>query len=56
MKDANIVTLYKNKGNMGDCNNYHGISLLSVVGKLCAHVVLKRFQVVADRIAVWILS
>ena len=50
MKDANIVTLYKSKGNRGDCNNYCGISLLRVVGKLLAHVVLKRLQVLADRI------
>ena len=50
MKDANIITLYKNKGKRGDCNNYHGFSLLSVVGKLLAHVVLKRFQVLADRV------
>ena len=50
MKDANIVTLYKNKGDRGDCNNYRGISLLSVVRKLLAHVVLKRLQVVADRV------
>ena len=50
MKDANIVTLYKNKGNTGDCNNYCGISLLSVVGKPLAHVVLKRIQVLVDRI------
>ena len=45
MKDAIIITLYKNKSHRGDCNNYYGISLLSVVGKLLAHVVLKRLQV-----------
>ena len=32
MPDANIVTLYKNKGDRSGCNNYRGISLLSVVG------------------------
>ena len=50
MKDANIITLYKNKGDRGDCNNYRGISLLTIVGKLLARVVLKRFQVLADRV------
>ena len=50
MKDANMVTLYKNKGDRGDCNNYRGISLLNIVGKLLACVVLKRLQVLADRV------
>ena len=50
MKDANIMTLYKNKGDRDNCNNYCGISRLSVVGKLLGHVVLKRLQVLADRV------
>ena len=50
MRDANIVTLYKNKGDRGDCNNYRGISLLSIVGKVYARVVLNRLQKLADRI------
>ena len=50
MKDSNIVTLYKNKGARNDCNNYRGISLLSVVGKLIARVILARLQLLADRI------
>ena len=50
MRDANIITLYKNKGDHSDCNNYHGISLLSIIGKLFACIILHRLQVLADRI------
>ena len=42
MHDAKIVTLFKNKGGHSDCNNYRGTSLLSVVGKVFARVVLAR--------------
>ena len=50
MRDANIVTLYKNKSDRGDCNNYRGISLLNIVGKLFAKVVLMKLRVLAERI------
>lgn len=50
MRDAKIVTLYKNKGDRSDCNNYRGISLLSIVGKAFARVVLNRLQALADRV------
>ena len=40
MRDANIVTLYKNKGDHSDCNNYRSISLLSIIGKVLARVTL----------------
>ena len=50
MRDANIVTLYNNKGDRSDCNNYRGISLLKVIGKLFARVALKRLQVLAERV------
>ena len=40
MRDAKIVTLFKNKGDRSDCNNYRGMSLLSIEGKVFARVVL----------------
>ena len=49
MRDANIETLYKNKGDLSDCNNYRGISLLSVVGNVFARVSLTRLQILAER-------
>ena len=36
MRDAKIVTLFKNKGDRSVCNNYRGIFLLSTVGKVFA--------------------
>ncbi|XP_067879797.1 dynein regulatory complex protein 1 isoform X2 [Heterodontus francisci] len=49
MRDANIITLYKN-GDRGVCNNYRGISLLSIVGKVFARVALNRLQKLAERV------
>ena len=50
MCDANIVTLYKNKGDRSDCSNYRGISLLSIIGKVFARVALARLQTLASRV------
>ena len=50
MRDANTVTLYKNKGDRGDCNNYRGISLLNIISKLFAKIVLMKLRVLAERI------
>ena len=50
MRDCKINTLYKNKGDMSDCNNYRGIALLSNAGKLFARVVLMRLQKLAERV------
>ena len=50
MRDASIVTLYKNKGDQSDCNNYHGISLLSIVGKVFVRVALGHPQSLASRV------
>ena len=50
MRNASIITLYKNKGDKGDCNNYRGISLLSIAGKAIARVLLTRLQALAERV------
>ena len=50
MRNAKIITLYKNQGDHSDCNNYRGISLLSIVGKVFARVVLVRLQVLTEHI------
>ena len=50
MGDCKIITLYKNKGERNDCNNYRGISLLSIVGKVFARVILMRLQKLAELI------
>ena len=47
MTDANIIILFKNKGERSDCNNYSGISLLSVIGKVFVKVILIRLQKLA---------
>ena len=48
MRDAKIVTLYKNKVERSNCNNYRGISLLSIVGKVYAWVLLIHLQRLAE--------
>ena len=48
MKDAKIIPLYKNKGHRNGCNNYRGISLLSIVGKVYTRVVLVHLQQLAE--------
>ena len=50
LKDAKITTLYKNKSDRGDCNNYPGISLLNVTGKVLAKIIFERLQRLADQV------
>ena len=41
-KDANIIHLYKNKGEKAACNNHRCFSLLSIAGKLLVRILLNR--------------
>ena len=41
-RSAVIVPLYKVKGERTECSNYRGISLLSVVGKIYAEILVDR--------------
>ncbi|XP_048001394.1 uncharacterized protein LOC125238167 [Leguminivora glycinivorella] len=50
---AVIVPLYKGKGSRLDCKNYRGISLLSIVGKLYAKVLIERVVRVTDEKNYW---
>ena len=50
MRDANVITLYKNKGERGDCNNFRGISILSITGKAFARVALSRLETLSERV------
>ncbi|CAI9735087.1 Hypothetical predicted protein [Octopus vulgaris] len=47
-KDASIVHLYKNKSNKCECDNYRGISLLCVAGKILRMVILNRLNDALD--------
>ena len=47
-KNAVIVPLYKGKGEKGECKNYRGISLLSVVGKVYASILAERVRKITE--------
>ena len=41
---ACMVPLYKGKGDVYECSNFRGISLLSVVGKVYGRVLINRIR------------
>ena len=58
LRNAVIVFLYQNKGEISDRSNYRGITLLSIAGKILARVLLNRLiPTIAQEISrkpVWI--
>ncbi len=46
---AIIVQLYKGKGKTEECNNYRGISLLSVPGKIYGRILNERMMKITDK-------
>ena len=48
-RDAVVVPIPK-KGDLRSCDNWRGISLLDVVGKLLARIVQERLQVIGERV------
>ena len=59
MRDAKIITPYKNKDERSNCNNYRGISLLSIIGKVClgpSDLPAEAGQACLPRITMWLLS
>jgi hypothetical protein len=47
--EAILIRLYKNKGDKRICDNYRGISLLVVAGKVFARILLNRVQRMLDK-------
>ena len=50
-KEGIIVSLYKGKGSHSECSSYRPISLLSVSGKVFAHILLARIQPLLDSLS-----
>ena len=47
-QDAEVVTIYKGKGARSDPNNYRGIFLLDVAGKVLATCIVRRIKQASD--------
>ena len=50
LRNADIVKIYKNKGDRGECGNYRGISLLSTAGKVLSGILNDRLKTLAEQI------
>ena len=39
-----VIPIWKGKGDLQDCNNFRGLTLLNIPGKVLAHLLLKRIR------------
>ena len=53
---ACLVPLYKGKGDVHECSNFRGISLLSVVGKVYCRVLIIRIRNKTENVIVEVQS
>ena len=51
-----MVPLYKGKGDVYECNNFRGISLLSVVGKVYGRMLFNRIRDKTENVIVEVQS
>ena len=50
VRDAKIITYYKNLDARADCNNHMGISVFGIAGKAFERVIFLRLQKLAERV------
>ena len=48
-QDAEVVTLFENKGSMGDPGNYRGIFILDIGGKVCASIIHSGINILVEK-------
>ena len=53
---ACMVPLYKDKGDVHECSNFSGISLLSVVGKVYGRILINRIKDKTENVIVEVQS
>ena len=53
-RDADVIALYKQQGDVADCDNYRPISLTSVIARTIERLIAPRlYKVVDPRLSVW---
>ena len=53
---SGLVPLYKGKGDVHECSNFRGISLLSVVGKVYGRILINRIRDETENVIAEVLN